>query len=139
MPAEECYQVHTTNLNRPPNVSTITHRKPTSSPPPSRPTPRSSPGPIFLPANIYKCLSDVAIKELKKHNATTRSPPPPPPSLPPKGLLIPMTQTLPPSIHPLTLPQSPADTDLDNTEPCEAFTFDDSTLEHIIFSLLLYQ
>ena len=42
MPAEEFYQVHTTNLNR-------------------------SPGPIFLPANIYKLLSDVAIKELKKH------------------------------------------------------------------------
>ena len=80
MPAEEFYQVHTTNLNRPPNVSTITPRKPTSSPPPGRPTPRRSPGPIFLPANIYKLLSDVAIKELQKPNATTRSPPPPPPS-----------------------------------------------------------
>ena len=77
MPAEEFYQVHTTNLNRPPNVSTLTPRKPTSSPPPGRPTPRRSPGPIFLPANIYKLLSDVAIKELKKHNATTRSTPPP--------------------------------------------------------------
>ena len=99
MPAEEFYQVHTTNLNRPPNVSTITPRKPTSSPPPGRPTPRRSPGPIFLPANIYKLLSDVAIKELKRHNATTRS------HLPPKGLLIPMTQTLLPSNHPLTLPQ----------------------------------
>ena len=99
MPAEEFYQVHTTNLNRPPNVSTITPRKPTSSPPPGRPTPRRSPGPIFLPANIYKLLSDVAIKELKKHNATTRSTPSP------KRLLIPMTQTLLPSNHPLTLPQ----------------------------------
>ena len=99
MPAEEFYQVHTTNLNRPPNVSTITPRKPTSSPPPGRPTPRRSPGPIFLPANIYQLLSDVAIKELKKHNATTRSNPPP------KGLLIPMTQTLTPSSHSLTLPQ----------------------------------
>ena len=79
MPAEEFYQVHTTNLNRPPNVSTLTPRKPTSSPPPGRPTPRRSPGPIFLPANTYKLklLSDVAIKELKKHNATTRSTPPP--------------------------------------------------------------
>ena len=77
MPAEEFYQVHTTNLNRPPNVSTITPRKPTSSPPPGKPTPRRSPGPIFLPANIYKLLGDVAIKELKKHNATTRSTPPP--------------------------------------------------------------
>ena len=75
MPAEEFYQVHTTNLNRPPNVSTITPRK--SSPPPGSPTPKRSPGPIFLPANIYKLLSDVAIKELKKHNATTRSNPPP--------------------------------------------------------------
>ena len=66
--------------------------------------------------------------------------PPPDPPLHPKGLLIPMTQTLPPSSHPLTLPQviqppppeSPADPDLDNNEPCEAFTFDDSTLEHIM-------
>ena len=77
MPAEEFYQVHTTNLNRPPNVSTITLTKPTSSPPPGRPNPRWSPDPIFLAANVYKLLSDVAIKELKKHNATTRSNPPP--------------------------------------------------------------
>ena len=77
MPAEEFYQVHTTNLNRPPNVSTITPRKRTSSPPPGRPNPRRSPGPILLSANIYKLLSDVAIKELKKHNVTTRSTPPP--------------------------------------------------------------
>ena len=77
MPAAEFYQVHTTNLNRPPNVSTIIPRKPTTSPPNGRPTPRMSPGPIFLPANIYKLLSYVAIKELKKHNATTRSTPPP--------------------------------------------------------------
>ena len=77
MPAEEFYQVRTTNLNRPPNVSTITPRKPTTAPPTDRPTARRSPGPIFLPANIYKLLSDVAIKELKKHNATTRSTPPP--------------------------------------------------------------
>ena len=77
MPAEEFYQVHTTNLNRPPSVSTITPKKPTPSPPTDRPTPRRYPGPIFLPVNIYKLLSDVAIKELKKHNATTRSTPPP--------------------------------------------------------------
>ena len=77
MPAEEFYQVHTANLNRPPNVSTITLRKPTTAPPTGRPNPRTSPGPIFLPANIYKLLSDVAIKELKKHNVTTRSTPPP--------------------------------------------------------------
>ena len=31
-----------------------------------------------------------------------------------------------------TPPDSTADPDLDNTEPCEAFTFDDSTLEHIM-------
>ena len=52
MPAEEFYQVHTTNLTRPPTVSTITPRKPTPSPPTGRPHPRRSPGPIFLPANI---------------------------------------------------------------------------------------
>ena len=33
MPAEEFYQVHTTNLNRPPTVSTLTHRKPINPPP----------------------------------------------------------------------------------------------------------
>ena len=133
MPAEEFYQVHTTNLNRPPHVSTITPRKPTPSPPPGRPTPRRSPGPIFLPANIYKLLSDVAIKELKKHNATTRSPPStkravnthdtdPSPEQPPTDI---------PTGDP-TPPESPADPDLDNTTPCEDFTFDDSTLEHIM-------
>ena len=37
MPAEEFYQVHTIKLTRPPNVSTITPRKPTPSPPPGRP------------------------------------------------------------------------------------------------------
>ena len=125
MPAEEFYQVHTTNLNRSPNVSNITPRKPTPAPPPGRPTPRRSPGPIFLPANIYKLLSDVAIKELKKHNATTRSTPPPKqavnthdtdphPDYPP-------TDT--PTGDP-TPPDSTPDPDLDNTEPCEAFTFD---------------
>ena len=75
MPAEEFYQVHTTNLNRLPHVSTLTPRKPINAPPPGRPTPRRSPGPIDVPANIYKLLSDVAIKELKKHNVTTRSTP----------------------------------------------------------------
>ena len=64
---------------------------------------------------------------------------PPDPPLHPTGLSIPMTQTLTQSIPPLTLPKviqpppdSTADPDLDNTEPCEAFTFDDSTLEHIM-------
>ena len=77
MLAEEFYQVHTTNLNRPPTVSTLTPRKPINAPPLGRPTPKRSPGSIYLPANIYKLLSDVAIKELKKHNATTRPTPPP--------------------------------------------------------------
>ena len=99
MPAEEFYQVHTTNLNRPPPVSSIPPRMPSPSPLHGRPSPRRSPGPIFLPANIYKLLSDVAIKELKKHNATTRSTPPP------KCAVNPMTQTLTPISHPLTLPQ----------------------------------
>ena len=133
MPAEQFYQVHTTNLNRPPNISTITPRKPPSSPPPGRPTPRRSPGPIFLPDNIYKLLSDMAIKELKKHNATTRSTP-----LPKRAVHTHDTDPSPeqpPTETPTgdpTPPESPADPDLDNTEPCEAFTFDDSTLEHIM-------
>ena len=133
MPAEEFYQVHTTNLNRPPTVSTLTPRKPINSPPSGRPTPRRSPGPIFLPANIYKLVSDVAIKELKKHNATTRSTPPPKQAVnthdtdtPPEN-----TPTESPTSDP-TSPDSPVATDLDNTEPCEAFTFDDSTLEHLM-------
>ena len=65
--------------------------------------------------------------------------PPPDQHLHPNALSIHMTQTLIPSSHPLTLPQmtqplqiSPVDPDLENTEPCEAFTFDDSTLEHLI-------
>ena len=64
MPAEEFYQVHTSNLNRRPTVSTITPRKPTTAPPTGRPTPRRSPGPIFLPASIYKLLSDAAIDRI---------------------------------------------------------------------------
>ena len=133
MPAEEFYQVHTTSLNRPPNVSTITPRKPTTAPPPRRPNPRRSPGSIYLPANIYKLLSDVVINKLKKHNATTRSTPPPKRAVNthatdphPKH---PPTDT--PTCDP-TSPDSTADPDLDNTEPCEAFSFDDSTLEHIM-------
>ena len=97
--AEEFYQVHTNNLNRPPNVSILTPRKPPTAPPTGRPTPRRSPGPIFLPANIYKLLSDVAIKELKKHNATTRSTPPP-------KRAVNTHDTVPhPEQPPLTLPQ----------------------------------
>ena len=116
MPAEEFYQVHTTNLNKRPTVSTITPRKPTTAPPTGRPIPRRSPGPICLPANIYKFLSDVAIKELKKHNSTTRSPPP----THTKGLSIPMVQTPPRADRTCTPtgdpnpPESPAEPDLDN-------------------------
>ena len=44
MPAEEIYQVYTTNRNRPPTVSTLTPRKPLTSPPDGRPNPRRSPG-----------------------------------------------------------------------------------------------
>ena len=40
MPAEEFYQVHTTNLNRPPTVSTLTPRKPLTSPLLGDPTPQ---------------------------------------------------------------------------------------------------
>ena len=94
---------------------------------------RKSTGPIYLPANIYKLLSDVAIKELKKHNATTRSTPPP-------KRAVNTHDTDPHPEHPPTEtptgdptpPDSPVDPDLDNTEPCEAFTFDDSTLKHLM-------
>ena len=133
MPAEKFYQVHTTNLNMPPNVSTITPRKPLNAPPPGRPNPRRSPGPINLPANIYKLLSDVAIKELKKHNASTRSTPPPKRAVNTHDT-DPYPEKAPtdtPAGDPTT-PDSPADPALDNTEPCEAFTFDDSTLEHLM-------
>ena len=47
MPAEEFYQDHTTNLNRPPTVSTLTPRKPLNSPPSGRPPSRKSPGHIY--------------------------------------------------------------------------------------------
>ena len=133
MPAEEFYHVHTTNLNRPPNVCTLTPRNPINAPPPGKPNPRRLPGPIYLPADIYKLLSDMAIKVLNKHNATTRSTPPP-------KTTVNTHDTDPYPEHPPTdthtgdptPPCSPADPDLDNTEPCEAFTFDDSTLEHIM-------
>ena len=133
MPAQEFYQFHTTNLTRPPNVSTITPRKPTTAPPPGRPIPRRSPGPIFLPANIYKLMSDVAIKELKKYHATTRSTPTPKRAV--NSHDTDLHPEHPPSETPTgdpTPPASTADPDLDNTETCEAFTFDDSTLEHIM-------
>ena len=133
MPGEEFYQVHTTNLNRPPTVSTLTPRKPLNSPPSGRPPSRRSPGPIYLPANIYKLLSDVAIKELKRYNATTRSTPPP------KRAVNTHDTDPQPEQNPTDSPTgdpnppaSPVDSDLDNTEPCEAFTFDDSTLEHLM-------
>ena len=75
----------------------------------------------------------MAIKELKKHNATTRSTPPPKRAInthetdPHPEKTSPDTPTGDP-----TQPDSPVDPDLDNTEPCEAFTFDDSTLEHLM-------
>ena len=78
----------------------------------------------------------MAIKELKKHNATTRSTPPPKRAVnahdtdPSPEQLPTDTPTGDPTPPPP--PESPADPDLDNTEPCEAFTFDDSTLEHIM-------
>ena len=132
MPAEEFYQVHTTNFNRPPNVSTITPRNPTSSPPPGRPTPRKSPGPIFLPANIYKLLSDVAIKELKKTQCHHQYTPPskravnshdtdPSPEQPPTN-----TPTGDP-----TPPESPADPDLDNTCRILGLTALNSLLQYV--------
>ena len=75
----------------------------------------------------------MAIKELKKQNATTRSTPPPQRSVNTHDTdphpEQPPTET--PTGDP-TPPDSPADHDLDNTEPCEAITFDDSTLEHIM-------
>ena len=75
MPAEELYQFHTTNLNRSP----LSPPLPLGNLFPSfwQTHPRRPCGPTSLPANIYKLLSDEAVKELKKHNATTRSTPPP--------------------------------------------------------------
>ena len=84
---------------------------------------------------LFRLKNDFMYSVFNKsmHNATTRSTPPPKravntndtdphPEQPP-------TDT--PTGDP-TPPDSPADHDLDNTEPCESFTFDDSTLEHIM-------
>ena len=78
-------------------------------------------------------MSDVAIKELRKHNATTTSTPPP------KTAVNTHDTDPQPKDEPTETPTSdppppdpPVDNDLDNTEPCEAFTFDDSTLEHLM-------
>ena len=130
MPEEEFYQVHIANLN---TVSTLSPSKPINAPPPGRHNPRRSSGHIYLPANIYKLLSDVAIKEFIKHNATTRS-------TPQTKWAVNTHDTDPYPEHPPTdtptgdptPPDSPADPDLDITEPCKAFTFDDSTIEHIM-------
>ena len=46
--------------------------------------------------------------------------------------LTPSTPTDTPTGDPTPPPDSPADPDLYTTEPCEAFAFDDSTLEHIM-------
>ena len=75
----------------------------------------------------------MAIKELKKNNATSRSTPPP-------KRAVNTHDTDPHPEHPPTdtptgdptPPESPADPDLDSTEPCGAFTFDDSTVEHLM-------
>ena len=99
MSAEEFYHVHTTNLNRPPTVSTLSPRKPINAPPPGRPTPRRSPGRIYLPANIYKLLM------MWPSRSSKSTMPLPDPDLHPKRLPIPMTQTLTSSRHPLTIPQ----------------------------------
>ena len=75
----------------------------------------------------------MAIKELKKHNATTSSTPPPKRAVNTHDTDT--HQDHPPMDTPTgdpTPPYSTADPDLDNTEPCEDFTFDDSTLEHIM-------
>ena len=73
------------------------------------------------------------MKELKKHNATTQYTPPPKRAVNTHDT-DPHPEHLPtdtPTGNP-TSPDSPAAHDLDNTEPCEAFTFDDSTLEHLM-------
>ena len=52
MPVEEFYQVHITNLNRPPTVSSLTPRKPINSPPPGRHPPEGLLAPsTFLPTS----------------------------------------------------------------------------------------
>ena len=69
----------------------------------------------------------------KKHNATTRSTPPPKRAVNTHDTdpQPEQTPTDTPTSYP-TRPDSPVDTDLDNNEPCEAFTFDDSALEHLM-------
>ena len=94
---EEFYQVHTTNLNRPPTVSTLTPKKPIISPPSGRPNPRRSHGPIYLPANLYKLLSDVPSRSSRSTMPLID------PHLHPNGLSIPMTLNLNPMRNPLKL------------------------------------
>ena len=82
MPAEEFYQVHTTNLNRPPNVSTITPRKPTSSPPPSRPPP--PPECLLAPSVFLPTFTNSQVMWPSK-NSKSKMPPPDPPLHTQKG------------------------------------------------------
>ena len=85
----------------------------------------------------------MAIKEVKKHNATTRS-------TPPSKWVVNAHDTDPqhdeePTENPTSdpnPPKSPVDNDLAHNEPCEPFTLDDSTLEHLMDAYsppLLYQ
>ena len=85
MPAEEFYQVHTTNLNRPPTVSTPTPRKHLNSPHPGRPLQKVS-WPHLPPCQHLQtselCGQQGAQKAQCHHHIHTSTP---------KGLSIPMT------------------------------------------------
>ena len=68
-PAEQFYQVNTTNFNRNPPTSQLIPRRqnhPTNNKPNNNT--RKYDGPIFLPPHIYKKLSADIIKELKEYN-----------------------------------------------------------------------
>ena len=99
MPAEEFYQVHTINLNRPPTVSTLTPRKPINSPPPGRPPPEG----LLTPSTFLPTSTNLWVMWPSRSSKSTM--PPPDQHLHPKGLPIPMTQTFTPSRHPLKLSQ----------------------------------
>ena len=61
------YNIHNTNLERPPHVKSLIPRKPNEKFKSSNPKPRYN-GPLYLPKHIYHMLSEDVKKALDKYN-----------------------------------------------------------------------
>ena len=72
LPSDEFYQVHALASRHPPSHRPVQPTRPPFRPPPQNPRPtnpiRRYDGPIFLPPQIYRLLSEDAMKSLKAYN-----------------------------------------------------------------------